>query len=402
MMYLTPTQQAFILAHEHDDVRDLALRYPGEDRSFLLAQIAGRQTARQKIPSWYGQEDILYPAHLSLEQASSELTARYKASLFSSITENASGGGNGRFADLTGGMGIDFSFMAPLFRETDYVEQKEDLCRIAKHNFNMLGLQHARVHCDDALHFLEDSGRYDLIYLDPARRDESGRKVFRIEDCTPDLTALKDRLLEKAGHVMVKYSPMLDITLAVKTLGHVSGVQVVSVDKECKELLFLPSKSAGEAPQYVAVNLRRSGGEERFSFTMAQEQQAEISFADTPERYLYEPNAPILKAGAFKSVAQSYNLQKLHINSHLYTSNNLVADFPGRIFEIETFFVPNKQNSKAFTRETKKANIAVRNFPMTVAGIRRRTGLAEGGDLYLFATTLADERKVWILCRKVS
>jgi len=208
-------------------------------------------------------------------------------------------------------------------------------------------------------------------------------------------------LLEKAGQVMVKYSPMLDISLALKTLGNVREVHVVSVDNECKELLFLLSKTAGDAPQYVAVNLKRSGEKDRFSFTMAQEQQAEITFADAPGRYLYEPNASILKAGAFKSVAQSYSLQKLHINSHLYTSNVLVADFPGRIFEIETFFVPKKQNSKSFTMETKKANIAVRNFPMTVAEIRRKTGLADGGDLYLFATTLSDERKVWIVCRKV-
>lgn len=400
-MELSLPQKEFIRTHGEMDVRELALRFSRDDMALLLSQIAGRQTARLKIPSWHGREDIFYPAHLSLEQASSELTARYKSSLVSTIIENSAEGGNGRFADLTGGMGIDFSFMAPLFREADYVEQNEELCRIAEHNFGVLGLHHVTVHCDSAAHFLQEANPYDLIYLDPARRDDAGRKVFRIEDCTPDLTSLKERLLERAGHVMVKYSPMLDISLATKTLGNVREVHVVSVDNECKELLFLLSKTAGEVPQYVAVNLKRSGEKERFSFSVAQEQQADISFADSPGRYLYEPNASILKAGAFKSVAQSYNLQKLHINSHLYTSNVLVADFPGRIFEIETFFVPNKQNSKSFAMETKKANIAVRNFPMTVAEIRRKTGLADGGDLYLFATTLSDERKVWIVCRKV-
>ena len=401
-MQLSLSQKEFIRAHGEEDVRALALRFSREDMALLLSQIAERQMARLKIPSWAGQDDILYPAHLSLEQASSELTARYKASLVSVIAEDSVKKGNGRFADLTGGMGIDFSFMAPCFREADYVEQNGELCQIAEHNYGVLGLHHATVHCDDAAHFLEEATPYDLIYLDPARRDEAGRKVFRIGDCIPDLTEMKALLLEKAGCVMVKYSPMLDISLALKTLGNVSEVHVVSVDNECRELLFLLSKTAGEAPQYVAVNLKRSGEKDRFSFTMAQEQQADISFADAPGRYLYEPNASILKAGAFKSVAQSYNLQKLHINSHLYTSNGLMADFPGRIFEVETFFVPNRQNSKSFTRETKKANIAVRNFPMTVAEIRRKTGLTDGGDLYLFATTLSDERKVWIICRKGS
>ena len=400
-MELSLSQKEFIRTHGEEDVRALALHFSRDAMPLLLSQIAGRQTARLKIPSWAGQDDILYLPHLSLEQASSELTARYKASLASAAAGTSVEGGNGRFADLTGGMGIDFSFMAPLFREADYVEQNGELCGIAEHNFSVLGLRHATVHCDDAAHFLEKAAPYDLIYLDPSRRDDAGRKVFRIGDCAPDLTELNRLLLEKAGLVMVKYSPMLDISLALKTLGNVREVHVVSVENECRELLFLLSKTVGEAPQYVAVNLKRSGEQDRFLFTMAQEQQAEISFANAPERYLYEPNASILKAGAFKAVAQSYNLQKLHINSHLYTSNERVADFPGRIFEIETFFVPNRQNSKSFIRETKKANIAVRNFPMTVAEIRRRTGLADGGDLYLFATTLSDERKVWIVCRKV-
>lgn len=400
-MQLSLSQKEFIRTHGERDVRELALRFSRDDMALLLSQIAGRQMARLKIPSWYEREEIFYPAHLSLEQASSELTARYKASLVSAVTGTSAKERSGRFADLTGGMGIDFAFLAPLFGEADYVEQNVELCDIAEHNFGVLQLHHARVRCASAAQFLREADPYDLIYLDPARRDEAGRKVFRIEDCTPDLTELCTLLLEKAEKVMVKYSPMLDIALAVKTLGHVGEVQVVSVDNECKELLFLLSKTAGAAPQYVAVNLKRSGEQERFSFTMAQEQQAAISFADAPGHYLYEPNASILKAGAFKGVAQSYHLQKLHTNSHLYTSDERIVDFPGRVFEVVSFFVPNKQNSKAFTRETKKANIAVRNFPMTVAEIRRKTGLAEGGDTYLFATTLSDERKVWIVCRKV-
>lgn len=428
-MQLSLSQKEFIRIHGERDVRELALRFSGEDMPLLLSQIAGRQVAKVKIPSWYEREEILYPVHLSLEQASSELTARYKASLVAvimgissdaltdtsldasdsatsdtvcdTVCDTACDIAHGRFADLTGGVGVDFSFLASLFGEADYVEQNSELCDIAMHNFGVLQLRHARVHCDNAEHFLERARAYNLIFLDPARRDDTGRKVVRIEDCTPDITLMKKLLQKKAEQVMVKYSPMLDIALAVKTLGNVREVHIVSLENECKELLFLLSKVATEAPRYVAVNLKRSGEMERFAFTMEQEQQTKIAFTNSPGRYLYEPNASILKAGAFKGVAQAFNLTKLHTNSHLYTSNEWVADFPGRSFEVTSFFVPNKQQIKEFTKGTKKANIAVRNFPMTVAEIRRKTGLAEGGDSYLFATTLSDERKVYIVCRKV-
>ncbi|SFK45287.1 class I SAM-dependent methyltransferase [Proteiniphilum acetatigenes] len=391
-MQLTSEQKQFILAHEREDVRRTALRFVRDDMPLLLVQIAGRQMAEKKIPSWYAEEDIIYPPHLSLEQSSSELTARYKTSLVS--------GKNDTFADLTGGMGVDFSFLSPHFREAAYVEQNKDLCRIAKHNFGVLGLKNASVHCAGAEGFLKQSPPLDFIYLDPSRRDNAGRKQFRIEDCSPDLSEIKPLLLEKSNRVMVKYSPMLDISLAVKSLDCVSAVHVVSVENECKELLFLLSKTAVDEPLFVAVNLKRASREKRFSFTVTQEHKAMITFADKPDHYLYEPNASILKAGAFKSVAQAYNLQKLHINSHLYTSGKVVEDFPGRIFKVESFFVPNKKNIKVFSQETKKANITVRNFPMTVAEIRRKTGLEDGGDIYLFATTLAEGQKVWIICRK--
>ncbi len=426
-MRLTPEQEQFILAHEHEDVRETALRFVRGDMPLLLAQIAGRQKAEKKIPQWYAKKGIVYPVHLSLEQSSSELTALYKASLLSGNNEARGDAslGNERvksffstyehnvFVDMTGGMGIDFSFMSPYFRKAVYVEKNEDLCRIATHNFDVLDLINTTVYCSDAEDFLKQTAPLDVIYLDPSRRDVSGKKLFRIEDCSPDLSEIKSLLLEKSDRIMVKYSPMLDISLAVKSLGNVREVHVVSVDNECKELLFLLSngkedtiqedtiKEVVTEPFFMAVNLKTAGGMEAFPFTMKQEQNAVISFAEDPSRYLYEPNASILKAGAFKSVAQTYNLQKLHINSHLYTSDELVMNFPGRIFEVISFFTPNKKNIKNFSRETKKANITVRNFPMTVADIRRKTALEEGGDTYLFATTLFDGRKTWIVCRKV-
>lgn len=427
-MQLTCEQKQFILAHEREDIRETALRFMRDDMPLLLMQIAGRQMTEKKIPSWYAERDIVYPPHLSLEQSSSEFTAHYKASLVSSgnrlhgglphfeevTNPDAVEGNSNTFADLTGGMGVDFSFLSPYFREAIYVEQNKELCRFAEHNFEVLGLKNVTVHCAGAEDFLKETSPLNFIYLDPSRRDDSGRKVFRIEDCSPDILEIKPLLLEKSSRIMVKYSPMLDISLAVKGLNCVSEVHVVSVDNECKELVFLlsktvvdgteeePVKELVDEPLLVAVNLKRSGEKESFAFTPLQERDCRISYAGGLGGYLYEPNASILKAGAFKSVAGAYHLQKLHINSHLYTSDEFVPGFPGRIFKVEAFFLPNNRNLKSFLRETKKANITVRNFPMTVAEIRRKTGLQEGGDVYLFATTLSDEKKVWIVCEKIS
>lgn len=427
-MQLTSEQMQFVLTHEHDDLHKTALRFVREDMPLLMTQIAGRQMAKKKLPSWYAVKDIYYPPHVSLEQSSSELTARYKASLITGADSHPLVGSsslegyppkavkwqNGSLADLTGGMGVDFSFMSPYFRQAAYVEQNDALCKIAEHNFRVLELENVEVHCAAADIFLKDAAGLDVVYIDPSRRDHTGQKVFRIEDCSPVVPDLLSVLFEKSNRVMVKYSPMLDITLALKSLDCTTEVHVVSVDNDCKELLFLLSKStsvqadnerslnnSSEGALFVAVNLTHLGKVERFGFTMKQEQCCDIAFCKQPGRFLYEPNASILKAGAFKSIAAKFDIQKLHVNSHLYTSDRLVDDFPGRVFEIESYFAPNKRSLKSFLQSTKKANITVRNFPMTVAEIRRKTGLKEGGEVYLFATTHSDEQKVWIVCRKI-
>jgi len=388
----TALQQAFIQAHEKEDVYALALRFKREDMPFLLSQIAGRQTAEKKIPSWYRNRELLYPQHLSLEQASSEVTARYKSSFVE---------GGELFVDLTGGLGVDFSFLSPLFRRAIYVEHDETLCRIATHNFAALGLEHAEVHLSESETFLSELEDVSLIYLDPARRNEDGRKVFRIEECSPNLLQLSGLLREKAERVIIKYSPMLDITLAVKRLPHVSEVHVVSVENECRELLFLllPSKETTE-PQYHAVNLKKGGERELLIFTPTEEEQ-EAPYSVAPGRYLYEPNASILKAGAFNVTAHRYGLQKLHKHSHLYTSDLPVDGFPGRTFRVEDWFRADKNQIRRFAAAIQQSNITVRNYPHSVAEIRKRSGLSEGGDNYLFATTLADGEKVWISCRKL-
>ncbi len=392
-MPLTAEQKQFIRSHEKDDVRQTALRFSGKkDMPFLLAQIAGRQMAKHKIPSWYEKDDVVYPVHLSMEQASSEATARYKASLMPE--------GKTRLVDLTGGLGVDFSFLSPHFSEAVYVEQNKDLCAVAAHNFEVLELKNAAIKNTTGEAFLKEITNIDLIYLDPSRRDGAGRKVFRIEDCSPDVAQIKSLLLEKSGLTVIKYSPMLDISLAIKTLQYVQEVHVVSVENECKELLFLLSKNTHECV-YHAVNLKKNAEAESFSFSPEQEQHAESVLTSEIGKYLYEPNTSILKAGAFNVVSSAFLVKKLHKNSHLYTSDNLVADFPGRIFEVQQVFSPNKNNIRQFISETKKANISVRSFPLSVAGIRRQSGLEDGGNTYLFATTLADESKVWISCTKV-
>lgn len=395
-MELTPEQIQFIQLNIDADVHQLALRmkseeFKSDEQHFLLTQIAGRQAAKKKIPSWYRNSKLIFPLQLSLEQTSSEATAKYKSSLVAQI--------GGSFVDLTGGMGIDFSFMAPGFESAIYVEQHELLCKAAQYNFGQLNLSNAKVVQSRAEEFLNKMEPVDLIYLDPARRDEKGCKVITIEDCSPNLSLLTDRLINKAGSILVKYSPMLDISRALEQLKHVAELHVVSVDNECKELLFWLSRSEKEL-KINTVNIRKNHTEQHFNFSLSEEAGAKIEYAPTVSSFLYEPNASILKAGAFKTVAQRFDLQKLHPNSHLYTSDHLITDFPGRIFEVSNYFSPNRKNIKSFLTQTKKANISVRNFPISVAEIRRKTSLKEGGETYLFATTLADSERVWISCKK--
>lgn len=390
-MQLTTEQKQFLRVHQNDNVRDLALRFSGEEMPFLLVQVAGRQTAKTKIPSWYVNDEMIYPDHVSLEQASSEITAKYKASVIS---------GGQTLVDLTGGLGVDFAFLSPHFNRAIYVEHDPELCSIALWNFAALGLRNTVIENTPGEAFLQQLPETDLVYLDPSRRDREGHKVFRIEDCSPDMLPIQDLLLEKSKSVLVKFSPMLDISSALKSLKNVCEIHVVSVENECKELLFLLSSEERQI-KYYAVNLNKNKETEKFCFTREEERDARISFSSSIGKYLYEPNASILKAGAFKSVSRQLDIQKLHPNSHLYTSDRLISDFPGRVFEVKSVFAPNRKNMKTFLSETKKANISVRNFPISVAEIRRLSGLKEGGNVYLFATTLADGQKKWVTCGKV-
>lgn len=370
----------FIAEHLHDDVSELALKYRNAkvDLTLALRQIEARQLLQKKVPSWSDNDELLFPARLSIEQCSSEATARYKASLMQGVS----------FADLTGGLGVDCYFISQNFQHNDYVELNLELCELAKHNLNG-----PAIHNMSAEAFLQSCGSLDCLFIDPARRDVHGRKMVRVADCTPNVVELQDLMLQKAKRGMIKLSPMLDISQALKELRHVKEIHVVAVENECKELLFILEPNFEGESVITCVNLESQQPSVTFSFE--EERVATLQLAQEVSHYLYEPNAALMKGGCYRLLTQRFGVEKLHRNSHLYTSDQLVPDFPGRIFEVDGWAVYGKK-AKELLEGIDKASIAVRNFPMTVAEIRKKLKITDGDQVYLFATTLSDERKILI------
>lgn len=395
MKISSPDTQQFIEHHLQDNIRSLALqkgKYPDVDLTEAITQIAGYQVAQEKIPTWAKLRTIVYPRHLSLEQCSSEATALYKASLVE---------GN-ELVDLTGGFGIDCSFMAQKFKKATYVEQQTELCDLATHNFKALNLGHIRVVNSDSVEFLKEMSPVDTLFIDPARRNEHGGKTVAISDCEPNVGDLEDLLLQKAPQVMIKLSPMLDMTLATRALKRTTAIHILSVNNECKELLFILQETPEPTDfRLYCTNITSAGEQPLFSFTRKEEAESECLYTDQVKNYLFEPNASILKAGAYRKVAETFELEKLHPNSHLYTSDEPNSTFPGRKFQVEEVCGFNKKELKQLLGHSKKANLTIRNFPSTVAELRKRLKIGEGGDVYLFATTLANEQKVLIRCKKI-
>jgi hypothetical protein len=396
----TPDEIRFVQQHLSEEPAALALqlrRYPKLDAIRVLRQVAGFREMAKKVPSWASCEGLVFPERLSLEQCSSEPTAAYKAALVDRI------GGIHQCADLTGGFGVDFAFLAKGKDKACYVERQKALCDLAEHNFNALGLTRAEVFRGDGLHWLKTRHeKWDLLFLDPARRDAHGGKVVAVSDCEPDVATVLPLLLSKSRWLLVKLSPMLDIRMALSQLPSTEEVHVVSVDGECKELLFLLSAKPSLQPLMLhCVNLRSNAPDQYYAFTYEAEQEAVVAYTNAPSGYLYEPNASVLKAGAFNVTALEFGLQKLHPNSHLYVSDALHMSFPGRIFVLEAVFPVHPKQLKERLGGELRANLTVRNFPQTVAELRKRSGLKEGGSVYLFATTLSDEKKVFLKCRKV-
>ena len=377
-----------IRRHRQDDVRQLALK--GMD-PLVIQQIAGWQVARTKVPSWAEVEGLHYPRHLSLEQCSSEQTARYKASLLSP---------GDTFVDLTGGFGVDFFFMSQPFQRRVYVEQQQELCDIARHNFDLLN-HPCTVVCGSATEYLQQMPHASAIYIDPARRDAHGARTYSISDCTPNVLELQELLVKKADRVIIKLSPMLDWHKAASDLQHISAIHIVSVQNECKELLLVLADGAMSEAPVVCINLLADGTLQRFEYNPATNAQSANVNAKVNAIYLYEPNASIMKAGCFDEIGNFYQICKLSANSHLYVSDHEVKDFPGRGFQILSIPSMNKRELKEALRDIDRANITVRNFPMSAEALRKRLRLKDGGDLYIFATTVGDGSHQLFICRKI-
>ncbi|WP_288280842.1 SAM-dependent methyltransferase [uncultured Prevotella sp.] len=381
----------FIEQNLDADIRQLALkgcRDKDVDLDAAIRQIAGRQTARRKLPSWAALDGILYPPHLNMEQCSSEQTARYKARICSSHPSPKT------LVDLTGGFGVDFAFMSEAFDEATYVERNSELFAISSANMKILAPK-AKCLNEDGLEVLHRLDHVSMIFMDPARRDNHGARTYGISDCTPNVLEIKDELLQKADVVMLKLSPMLDWHKAISDLGeqYIKEVHIVSVQNECKELLIVMQQQPAEPPTVYCVN-----DDSIFSYHPSPISSNHISHHSSLI-YLYEPNASIMKAGCFAEIEQAFEVSQLAPNSHLFASNHAIEDFPGRKFRVTAVTSMNKQELKQALKDIRQANIAVRNFPMSVADLRKRLKLSEGGNDYIFATTLTEGKKVLIICQ---
>lgn len=394
-MQLTNDIRNFIRDHAHDDPAVLLLqahRYPDWDMSFIAEQIAARKVIREKLPTWWENQEIIYPSRLAAEQCSSEQTGRYKQRLIQATD---------RVIDLTGGMGVDSYFLSQKAAEVVYVERQSAYCEAAKHNYRVLGASIQVVNAE-AEPFVASGASADVFYLDPDRRVDGNKRLYSLEDSRPNLLTLLPLLLTRGERVIAKLSPMADITLLMKSLPQTTAVHVLSVRNEVKELLFqLSNEPLSDSIPIHCVHYPSSGVESLFTFSYKEEQETVLTYAQNMATYLYESNASLLKAGAYKSVAARYSVQKLHPNSHLYTSSECI-DFPGRRFEVLAVHPSGNKTYKQLGKWYPKANLTVRNFPMSVAELRQRARMEEGGELYLFATTLADNQRVIIACKKVS
>lgn len=466
MTVMNDKTREFVAMHRDEDVRELALkakRVDGLDLPLALDQIAGWRIASKKLPQWASCEGIVYPPHISMEQCSSQFTAQYKSEITQTLlvpsatvharmsdsaesdmqtaksalhlsdsaesdTQEAKTGlrmsdsaesdtlvAKRAMADLTGGFGVDFSYLARGFSQATYVERQRHLCELAEHNMAALGLDQARIVCGDGVEYLSQMDPVDFIYLDPARRDEHGSRTYAIEDCTPNVLELRDLLLAKSRFTLVKLSPMLDWRKAVVDFdGAVREVHIVATGNECKELLLVLGRPAqanardsvdgAGSYQCLAPHVFCVNDDQRIDYDSAEYTQGlRIGGKPLPDakRYLYEPNASIMKAGCFDLVEERFGVTQIGPSSHLFVSEQQIADFPGRGFTIEAVGSMNKKDTKRLLNGMKQANIAVRNFPLTAPQLRKKLKLADGGTVYLFGTTMQGGGHVLLRTSKI-
>lgn len=393
---LSQAEQTFILEHLLDDIPTLLLqsdRYPEVDARKMAEQIIARQKARHKLPAWYGNTSLLFPPPLSVEQGSSEATARFKASLLQGT----------KLIDITGGMGVDCYYMSESFSEVTYYEQQPAVANSAAYNFQQLDVaDKITVKQEDAIEALAKVPEpADWIYADPARRDDLQRKIAQLTDCSPDIVTALPVLFQSAQNILIKTAPLLDIDQAVLQLGAVREIYVVGLENECKEILYIVSEgqpARRDIPIKVRVLQPDGSPKYAFDFTRAEESVATVSFSE-PLTYLYEPHAAVLKSGAFKSIAARFGLAKISPNAHLYTSHEWLREFPGRGFEVVALCKPDAKEVARYAPEG-KANLTTRNFPLKTDDLRKKLRLKEGGDIYLFATELQNKRKIVIVTKK--
>jgi hypothetical protein len=370
----------FIFANAHSDIPSLVLKHSslgGIPIAQVVDQIVGRRKASTKLPAYFAHELVLYPPALNLEQTSSETTAHFKTSLLASATTP------GTIVDLTGGFGIDSLAFSEKFKDVVHVEPNRELQQLAQFDHVLLGARNIRYVNESAEMYLESMREVSAVYIDPSRRNAS-RKVYSFHDCSPDITAIQERIFKHTEVLLVKASPMHDIQLALAEIRYVQRVIVLAVDNEVRELLFLAVRDFTGKPVLSAVNIAHSDTV-AMDFTGEEEREAVATFADIMT-FIYEPNVALLKAGAFKLVSQRFHLDKLHINTHLYTSNELIVEFPGRIFRIDAVLKADHKSVLSHLPAA-KANIIVRNYPSTPEALRKKLKLADGGDHYVLAFT---------------
>ena len=394
--------EQFIHDHLTADVRTLALSaHPDEvDMQYALTQISGWQAARVKIPLWAATDGIVYPKHLSLEQCTSQYIAQYKASFIEGLL-----GSGYRMADITGGMGVDCFFISRSASQVYYNEMSADLCDCARANIKALGRPEIEINCGTAEDFVTSLApdSLDLIYLDPARRGDAGRKLISISDCQPDTVALQDDLLRIAPNVMVKLSPMLDVSKALAELHNVSHVFIIGLEGECKEITLLLQRGFDAEPTITAVDINQNGTPQpAVSSAKSADNALPLPIADPqqlqPGTYISEPSAPYMTSALFRTIAAKTGTALLHPDTHLFWSKEKPEKFPGRTFQLEGIIPFDKRSLSALTKT--QANLSVRNFPESAPALQHRLKLRDGGSRYLIATTLADSRRVILDLRK--
>ncbi len=387
-MNLSKELVSFINQHLDSDLQRLALQknpFPLYEWKWVLNQIQAKKKAQKKLPTWFGNNDAVFPSALSVEQTSSEPLAQYKASLIN---------GNS-LIDLTGGFGVDDLYFARSFKKVVHCELQKELSDIVSHNLKVFDIDNIETVNGDSIAYLEQTaGPFDWIYVDPARRDESKSKVFLLKDCTPNVVDLLPLLFKKSTNVLLKVAPLLDVSAVLQEINHVKKIYAVALQNEVKELLIILEKDFNGIPDVVACNILNNGEICSDGFSLEDDESALLSF---PLTYLYEPYSSYLKLGQYNSIANRFNVRKLHKHSHLYTSEKLV-DFPGRKFKIEQIIPYHKKELKFL--EQSKCNVTTRNFPLKVEDLRKKHKLKDGGDTYLFFTTDMNNEKIVIITKK--